>query len=320
MQSTKAYIKQPRFISTYGEIRTPARCIVGPLPTSPQGHRYLVTMIDRTTRWPEAIPTDDTSAESVARIIYENWITRFVSPKTITTDQGRNFESNLFLKLLQTMGIQKTRTTAYHPQSNGIVERWHRILKTALKTRLSQHTKSIDELPTVLLGLRATPRADTSLSATQLTYGCSIRLPCDFFTATSSKNQEMNKDVVTQLRESINKVLSSKRTSSHGNYKSVFIHQDLKTCKQVFVRNDAVKKQFQPTYDGPTRKEIYNYIDGPTKACLYYQRGFTIIIIIIIISTTSEEACKPIIYINPDESYFKITRHGRVVKPPVRFR
>ncbi|CAG4955744.1 unnamed protein product [Parnassius apollo] len=52
--------------------------IVGPLPTSPQGHRYLVTMIDRTTRWPEAIPTDDTSAESVAKIIYENWITRFM--------------------------------------------------------------------------------------------------------------------------------------------------------------------------------------------------------------------------------------------------
>ncbi|CAK1595247.1 unnamed protein product [Parnassius mnemosyne] len=126
-------------------------------------------MIDRTTRWPEAIPTDDTSAESVAKIIYENWITRFGPPKTITTDQGRNFESNLFLKLLQTMGIQKTRTTTCHPQLNGIVERWNRTLKTALKTRLSQHTKWIDELPIVLFGLRATPRADTSLSAAQLT-------------------------------------------------------------------------------------------------------------------------------------------------------
>ncbi|CAK1595243.1 unnamed protein product [Parnassius mnemosyne] len=215
--------------------------IVGPLPTSPQGHRYIVTMIDRTTRWPEAIPTDDTSAESVAKIIYENWITRFRSPQTITTDQGRNFESNLFLKVLQTMGIKKIRTTAYHPQSNGIVDRWHRTLKTALKTRLSQHAKWIYELPIVLFGLRAT-RADTSLSAAQLTYGCSIRLPCDFFISTSSNDQEMNYDFVTQLRESISKVLSSKHTSSHGNNKSVFIHLDLITCKQVFVRNDAVKK------------------------------------------------------------------------------
>ncbi|CAK1596050.1 unnamed protein product [Parnassius mnemosyne] len=169
-------------------------------------------MIDRTTRWPETIATDDTSADYVARIIYENWITRFESPKTITTDQGRNYESNIFLKLLQTIGIQKTRTTAYHPQSNGIVERWHRTLKTALKTRLSQHTKWIYELATVLLGLRATPRTDTSLSAAQLTYVCSIRLSCDFFTSTSSNNQEMNYDFVTQLQESINKALSSKRT------------------------------------------------------------------------------------------------------------
>lgn len=313
--------------------------IVGPLPTSPQGYRYLVTMIDRTTRWPEAIPTDDTSAESIAKIIYENWITRFGSPKTITTDQGRNFESSLFHKLLQTMGIQKTRTTAYHPQSNGVVERFHRTLKTALKTRLSQHIKWIDELPTVLLGLRASPRADTSLSAAQLTYGHNIRLPCDFFTSTSN-NQEINHDFVTQLQETINKAIQSQRTSSHGNNKPVFIHQDLKSCKQVFVRNDAVKKQFQPTYDGPYKvlerdsKTFKLQIPGRKSTVISIDRlkpAFTIDEDITEHSSSSSSSHQPsarkienvpsvISTHNNTKPILKTTRHGRVVKTPVRFR
>lgn len=224
--------------------------IVGPLPTSPQGQRYLVTMIDRATRWPEAIPTDDTSAETVAKIVYEHWITRFGAPKLMTSDQGRNFESRLFAKLLHTVGTEKTRTTAYHPQANGMVERWHRTLKTALKTRLSQHTTWIDELPTVLMGLRAAARTDTGVSAAELTYGYNLRLPCDFFTAPPSTESDMDSDYVSRLRASISSARPSQPTS-HGNKRPIFVHKDLQTCEQVFIRHDAVKKPLQPTYDGP---------------------------------------------------------------------
>lgn len=225
--------------------------IVGPLPTSPHGQRYLVTMIDRATRWPEAIPTDDTSAETVAKIVYEHWITRFGAPRLMTSDQGRNFESRLFAKLLHTVGTEKTRTTAYHPQANGMVERWHRSLKTALKTRLSQHTTWIDELPTVLMGLRAAARTDTGVSAAELTYGYNLRLPCDFFTAPSSAEPDMDLDYVSKLRASINSARPILPTTSHGNKRSIFVHKDLQTCEQVFIRNDAVRKPLQPTYEGP---------------------------------------------------------------------
>ena len=91
--------------------------IVGPLPTSQEGYRYCVTMIDRFTRWPEAIPVTDITADTIAKAIYEGWICRFGCPLTLTSDQGRQFESEVFKSLLNLLGIKKTRTTAYHPQA-----------------------------------------------------------------------------------------------------------------------------------------------------------------------------------------------------------
>lgn len=157
--------------------------IVGPLPPSQYGHKYLLTIIDRYTRWPEALPLHDITAETIVKQIYEGWITRFGCPITITSDQGRQFESQLFTELMKLMGINRSRTTAYHPQSNGIIERWHRTLKAALTARCttSANGKWFDELPTVLLGLCAATRSDTGISPAQYTYGTSLRLPRDFF-------------------------------------------------------------------------------------------------------------------------------------------
>lgn len=236
--------------------------IVGPLPPTRHGYRYLITMIDRLTRWPEAIPTDEITAEVVAKAIYEQWISRFGCPQTITTDQGRQFESQLFTYLTRIMGIEKTRTTPYHPQANGIVERWHRSLKAALKARLSAHTTWIEELPTVLLGLRAALRNDTHTSAAELTYGYNLRLPGDFFaTATESENQQItDHNYVSQLRKTIAALKPKQPLPSHTSNRQIFVHKDLQTCNYVFIRTDAVKKPLQPPYEGP-----YKVIDRDKK-------------------------------------------------------
>lgn len=224
--------------------------IVGPLTTSECGHRYLLTMIDRTTRWPEAIPMKEISSEVVARNLYQHWITRFGCPQTITTDQGRQFESQLFRALSHLLGAEKTRTTAYHPQSNGIVERWHRSLKASLMARLESNLKWIDELPTVLMGLRAAIRTDTNTSAAQLTYGQAIRLPGDFITPSSSASPcSMDHDFVSQLHQSITSLTPT--YLPHSNKRSMFVHSDLSTCDSVFLRVDAVRKPLQPPYEGP---------------------------------------------------------------------
>ena len=95
------------------------------------GFRYCLTMIDRYTR-PEAIPLRNMTADTVPTAFWTHWISRFGCPKVITTDQGSQFESALFKALTNLVGCKRTRTIAYHPQTNGMVERWHRSFKAAL--------------------------------------------------------------------------------------------------------------------------------------------------------------------------------------------
>ena len=124
--------------------------LVGPLPPS-HGYTYLLTCINRFTRWPEAIPLTDITAESVARAFLHVWILRFGTPSTATTDRGRQFESALWRQFAQLLGIKHLRTTAYHPIANGLIERFHHHLKSALKAQ-SQPEQWVDSLPLVLLG------------------------------------------------------------------------------------------------------------------------------------------------------------------------
>ena len=125
--------------------------IFGPLPPS-NGFSYLLTCIDRFTRWVEAIPLVDITADSASQALVSGWISRLGVPSYITTDRGRQFESVLFQNLLQTFGSQRFRTTSYHPIANGMVERFHRQLKAALKSH-SVQSGWIKSPPLLLFGI-----------------------------------------------------------------------------------------------------------------------------------------------------------------------
>ena len=129
--------------------------IVGPLPPS-RGFTYLLTCVDRFTRWPEAIPITNITAETVAEAFISGWISRFGTPSTLTTDRGRQFESALWRQLLESKRI---RTTSYHPIANGLVERFHRQLKVSLKSQ-NDPTRRAESLPLVLLGIRTAYKSD----------------------------------------------------------------------------------------------------------------------------------------------------------------
>ncbi|GBM97066.1 hypothetical protein AVEN_62392-1 [Araneus ventricosus] len=92
------------------------------------GFRYCVTMVDRFTRWTEAVPLFYAKAETVAIAFMFNWISRFGLPQKVTCDQGGQFESGLFQRLTRMFGVQCDRTAAFHLSSNGMVERMHRPL------------------------------------------------------------------------------------------------------------------------------------------------------------------------------------------------
>ena len=221
--------------------------IVGPLPSS-RGYRYLLTCIDRFTRWTEAIPLSEITAEAVAQAFWENWICRFGTPRKMVTDQGRNFESNLFRSLCRLMGIDVGHTTAYHPQSNGIIERWHRTLKTSLMCRLQSVRENwVQELPGVLLGLRSAMKDDLQASPAEFVYGTQLRLPGEFF-QTSNNNVDTHlylQDLKSKMRQVI-----PKETSWHSSNK-YFQHPDLDKSSHVFLRDDTVRPPLTQPYKGP---------------------------------------------------------------------
>ena len=106
--------------------------IVGPLPPS-NGFTYLLTCVDRFTRWPEAIPIADIMAETVANAFVAGWGAQFGVPSIITTDRGGQFQSHLWQQLAWLSKTKWIRTITYHPIANGLVEHFHRQLKVALK-------------------------------------------------------------------------------------------------------------------------------------------------------------------------------------------
>lgn len=95
---------------------------VGPLPHC-NGYEYMMTALDRYSRWVKAVPLTNSTTETTADCSISNWVLRFRVPESRTTDWGRNFQSYLFNRLLEKLGCKHYVTTSYHPEHNGIIER-----------------------------------------------------------------------------------------------------------------------------------------------------------------------------------------------------
>ena len=124
--------------------------ILGPLPVTPRGNKYMVVVMDYFTKWPEAIPIKNQEALTVAEALLENVISRFGVPIELHSDQGRNFESELFSTLMRILGINKTRTTPLHPQSDGMVERFNKTIQDNLSKFVDNNQTDWDKKNTSL--------------------------------------------------------------------------------------------------------------------------------------------------------------------------
>uniref|UniRef100_A0A672IAI9 Gypsy retrotransposon integrase-like protein 1 n=1 Tax=Salarias fasciatus TaxID=181472 RepID=A0A672IAI9_SALFA len=150
---------------------------VGPLPRTKAGNQFLITIMCTATRFPEAIPVCKITAKVVIALLTKFFST-FGLPKIVQTDQGSNFLSKLFSQVLKTLNITHKVSSAYHPQSQGALERWHQTLKSTLRKYCLDTSKDWDEgIPFVLFGLRETVQESLKFSPAELVFGHTVRGP-----------------------------------------------------------------------------------------------------------------------------------------------
>ena len=123
---------------------------VGPLPQTKSGNQYLLTIMCAATRYPEAIPLRSITASAVVKALLKIFST-FGLPRVIQTDQGSNFKSGLFRQVHKSLSVHHSVSSAYHPRSQGALERWHQTLKSMLRKYCVETEKQWDEgVPFVL--------------------------------------------------------------------------------------------------------------------------------------------------------------------------
>ena len=144
--------------------------IVGPLPRSRAGNHYVLVICDYATRYPEAVPLCSIDAEHVAEELVKLF-SRVGIPREILTDQGTNFTSQLLAEVYRLLHVHALHTNPYHPQTDGLVERFNQTLKSMLRKHATKEEKDWDRLlPYVLFAYHEVPQASTGFSPFELLY------------------------------------------------------------------------------------------------------------------------------------------------------
>ena len=218
-----------------------------------EGFRYLLTMIDRFTRWPAAVPLKDITTETVMNAFTHGWISAHGVPQTITTDRGSQFTSELWAQLMSTWGIRHATTTAYHPEANGLVERLHRRLKESLMAHCGEERNEwYYKLPMSLLAIRTTLKPDIGASPADLVYGEGLAVPGDVLPTNPSNDDDVDPErrrMLANLRLEVARLQPTK-TSTHRQ-PLVHVPDDLDDARHVFVQRGGVHPPMTTPYEGP---------------------------------------------------------------------
>ena len=154
--------------------------LTGPHPVSSKGHRYILTMIDHFSRFAEAFPVRNQEAGTVAKVLVEQWISRYGCPLQILTDQGPCFEAALFKDLCRMLGVSKLRTSPYKASTNGLLERFHRTLNSMIAKFVSATHKDWDvHLPFLMAAYRSSSHSSTGYTPNKLFLHRELSMPVD---------------------------------------------------------------------------------------------------------------------------------------------
>ena len=220
--------------------------IVGPIaPPSEAGHRYILTLVDYATRYPEAVPLKKITTEAVAEALLDIY-SRVGIPEEVLTDQGTQFMSECMQEVSRLLSIKGLTSTPYHPICNGLVERWNGTLKSMLKRLCQDHPKQWHRLINpVLFAYREVPQESTGFSPFQLLYGRSVRGPGTILKELWTKEVNIPEvkssyEYVTELRERLEDSLKLAQEELEKSQKRYKRHYDRKAKPRRLEVGDRV--------------------------------------------------------------------------------
>jgi len=241
----KEHIRAPLVTYQAGEpMERISMDILGPLPLTRHQNRYILVIMDTFTKWTEAIaiPSQDTTI--VANALIDNFICRFGTPLQLHTDKGSNFESELFRKTCDLLGIDKTRTTSYRPQSNGAVERYNRTLTTMLTIYCEKQQNKWDQcLQQVMMAYRSSVHKSTSKTPNSMVFGREVTMPLQAVISIPVDSDQPVSDAdqyICNLKKKLqeNHEIARKSLKQSSNYQKR--HYDLKAKKRSFKAGQPV--------------------------------------------------------------------------------
>ena len=216
--------------------------VLGPLPLTPRGNRYILLVTDHFTKWVEIFAIQDQSAITSADVILNEVIARFGTPLTIHSDQGRNYESKIFAELCQLLEIRKTRTSPGNPRCNGQAERFNRTLIKMLKSYLRGEQRNWDKhLGCLASAYRSSVQESTGLTPNLLMLGREVRKPVDIMLGTHTHESHASYgDYVWKLKERLQHAHDVARNHLQTAQKRQKLLYDTKVHQQEYTIGDLV--------------------------------------------------------------------------------
>ena len=229
--------------------------ITGPFPRSKNGNYYVLVVSDYFTRWVEAYAIPNQEATTVADKLVEEFFCRFGIPEQLHADQGRQFESNIIREVCRLLHIYKSRTTPYHPQSDGLVERLNRTLINMLACTVHEHSGEWDRyLHQLCMAYNTSVQSSTGFTPFFLMFGRQAKLPLDvMFGSTPMELQSCN-----EYAQNLNGRLHDAYSKVREHIGSAFCRQkelyDAKVHGEEFKMGDLVWLYNPAVARGASRK------------------------------------------------------------------
>jgi hypothetical protein len=250
--------EQPIMSSTPAEPNDKiAMNIIGSMTKIKQGNQFILSIHDELTKHLILVPLKTQQTESVINALWKHYIYIFSASKTILTDQGQNFE--LMMKFEEAFKIKHIKTTSFHPQSNGSLERTHGTVKELIGTSLHDNDKEWDEiLDFICLGYNTSLYEATGFTPFKLTFGRKANLP-----SAIAKTTELSyNDMFMLWQKQLNKYLSLARDALMQSKKGYLRDQKRKIIRTqilfkqgdfVLIHNDHKRDKLDTEWLGPYR-------------------------------------------------------------------